>query len=345
MKKKYYLLIVIFLLMLFSLINNYYARFILSSYESYFIKELLWYLISFLAIYLMSKFNLNIIFKYSFYLYLLGNLLLLYTLFRGTNVNGSTSWIRLGIFSFQPSEFMKIFLILYLREFTLKHKLSNFKYLIATSIIVLIPSILTFLEPDTGAIIIYFIIFITFLVMHKFSKWFYISGAIITLIAASAFFILYYNYQNLFIDIFGTAFFYRMDRINGFLSGEGYQITNALRSISNSGLFGIDKYLYFPESATDFAFTLLIANTGLVGSIIFLVVYYFFFNYLMKISHDKYLLYPVLYCLLFQVSVNILMNIGLFPIIGITLPFLSYGGSNLLSYMILIGFLLNKKVS
>ncbi|MDD4187685.1 MAG: FtsW/RodA/SpoVE family cell cycle protein [Bacilli bacterium] len=350
MKNKKMIVILIFCLMLFSLINNYSARYILPSYNNYFIKELMWYFISFLVIFILSKINIDVLFKKSFYIYLLGNLLLLLTIFIGTNINGSTSWIIIGPVSFQASEFMKIALILYLCTISSK-ELSDFKYILITLLIVLIPSFLTFLEPDTGAVMIYFVIYIAFLIMRKLNKWWYISAIGFIFIISISFFIIYYYYQDLFINIFGTSFFYRMDRITDFINGDGYQLNKALISIGSSGLFGrgirnIPEY--FPEAPTDFAFALLINNIGYLGIMLFIFIYSLLIYNIIKIINDKnkLFIFPVVGLLLFQFTINILMNIGLFPVIGITLPFISYGGSNLLSYMIIIGLILNiKKVS
>lgn len=346
------ILILVLILMLFSLINNYSAAYILPSYTNYFIKELIWYSIGFFIIFIISKINVELLFKYSFYLYILGNIILLLTLFIGTNINGSTSWIMIGSIGFQPSEFMKIALIMYLYKITVKYKsLTDWKYILITFIIILIPSFLTFLEPDTGAVLIYLVIYLAFLINKKLNKWWYICSLGSIIIASFLFFFAYYNYQDLFINTFGTSFFYRMDRITSFISGEGYQLNKALVSIGSSGLFGrgvrnIPEY--FPEAPTDFAFALLINNIGFIGIIIFLVVYGLLIFNIIKLINEKtrMFLFPIILLLLFQFSVNVLMNIGLFPIIGITLPFISYGGSNLLSYMIIIGLILNiRKVS
>jgi len=326
--------------MLLSIANNYFARDLLISYNNYFIKQLIWFISGFIIMFIISKLNLGFIYKYSFYLYLFGNFLLLLTLIIGKNINGAKGWLSIGPFSIQPSEFMKIFLILYLREFTLKYDLSDFKYIIFTLLIILLPSILTFLEPDTGGVIIYIIIWIVFFFLKKLNKWYYIITISFSLLSIVVFFILYYKYPNNFINIFGTSFFYRMDRITNFVNGEGYQIGEALKSTSNSGLFGLKDKVYFPESATDFALTLFISNFGIVGLSFLLIIYTLFFSELLKYNKDKYLLYSTIFILIFQYVTNILMNVSLFPIIGITLPFISYGGSSILSYMILIGFLI-----
>lgn len=334
----------ILILMIFSLINNYFAKYMLSAYENYFIKELVWCVISLSILFIMSKINLNFIFKNSIYLYILGIILLLVTLFYGVEVNGAKSWLNILGFTFQPSEFMKVFLILYLREFTINNqKISDFKYILITGIIVLIPSLLTFLEPDTGGLLIYLIIYIVFLIMKNLNKWWYIGVTLTACFSVIIFIFLFYEYQNIFIKIFGSSFFYRMDRITNFVSNEGYQINQALKSIGASGFFGIKKKIYFPEAPTDFAFTFLISNIGFIGIIFFLFIYYQFLTKILNSKYDIYLKYPVFSIIFIQYTINILMNIGLLPIIGIPLPFLSYGGSNLISYMLLIGILINYK--
>ncbi|MDD2505542.1 MAG: FtsW/RodA/SpoVE family cell cycle protein [Bacilli bacterium] len=343
------ILFILVILMLFSLINNYSAAFIMESYQNYFIKQLIWYIFSFLAICIISKINLEFLFKYSFYFYLLGNFILFLTLFIGTNINGSTSWIMIGSIGFQPNEFMKIALIMYLYNISYKYKdLSDLKYILLTTIITLIPSFLTFLEPDTGAVILYIIILVGYLIIKKVNKFWYIGFLSFILIFGISFSILYYNYQDLFIKIFGTTFFYRLDRVTEFVAGDGYQLNKALTSIGTSGLLGqglTTIHEYFPEAPTDFAFALTVKNIGIVGIIIFLTAYALFFYLLIDLinSKNKNLVFPVILLLMFQFSVNVLMNIGLFPIIGITLPLISYGGSSLLSYMIIIGLVLFKK--
>lgn len=336
MKKKG-ILICLLLLMLISIINLY------SINSTLFIKELIWYIISLGLLFLINKWNINYIFKYSFYLYLIGNLFLLLTLLIGNSVNGARGWISLGTFSFQPSEFMKIFLILYLRYFTLKYKFNDFKYIIYSFIIVLIPSVLTFLEPDTGAVVIYFVIWFVYLFLKKINKWYFIVGGLIILFSLISFLIIYYNYSDIFIKIFGTSFFYRMDRITNFINNDSYQLRQALTSISNSGMIGTNRKVYFPEGSTDFILTSLISNYGIIGLFSLLLIYSFLFYNLFNLKGDIYIIKSLFWILLIQYSINILMNVGLFPIIGLPLPFISYGGSSLISYMILLGFILKDK--
>lgn len=343
MKKKYLTIIFLILIMLFSVYNLYSAKVMLKSYSTYYIKELIWFALGFLIIIISSKLNLDIIFKNSKYIYALGIFLLIITHFFGININGSTSWLKLGPVSIQPSEFMKIPLIISLRSISLKNY-SNTKYFIYALIITIIPSVLVFMEPDTGAVIIYLLIFITFIFMRKYNKWFYITSTIIIIGIILTFTYLYLFQRNFFIKLFGSSLFYRIDRITNFLNQDGYQRNQALASLKASKLFGRGELIYFPESATDFAFTFLVSQIGIIPSIIFLIIYALLIINLKSMKTDKYIITPLITIITFQLIINVLMNIGLFPIIGITLPFLSYGGSSLLSYIVLITLAL-KKVS
>lgn len=339
MKKKFIMSLI--LLIIISIVNSYYGKYYLDSYSNYFIKEIIWFSLGFVIFYLLSIININFILDNSLYVYSVGILLLVVTLLFGVNVNGSRSWIKIFGISFQASEFMKIGLILYLRYITINYDLNDFKYVLVCLIITLIPSVLVFLEPDTGSIISYIVILITFLFLKKLNKWYYIFGVSITLVIIISFIYLYSFNNDLFINLFGTNFFYRMDRITNFINREGYQIETAIKSISLSSFFGIKKRVYFPEAVTDFAITLLIANFGLVGFIIYMIIFLIFIINLGKISKDKYIVKPCVNFIVIQSIINILMNIGLFPIIGITYPLLSYGGSSSLSIIILLSIIYN----
>lgn len=343
MKKKYLTIIFLIIIMLFSIYNLYNSKIMLKSYSNYYIKELIWWVIGFLVIIISSRLNLDIIFKKSKYLYVLGIILLVITHFFGITINGSTSWLKVGFVSIQPSEFMKIPLILSLRSISLRNY-SNIEYFIYALVLTLIPSIIVFMEPDTGAVIIYFLIFITFIFMRKYNKWFYIISALLLFCIILIFIYLYLFQRDLFIKVFGTTLFYRIDRITNFLNQDGYQRNQALASLRSSKLFGRGELIYFPESTTDFAFTFLVSQIGIIPGIIFLIIYSLLIIILNSIKTDKYIKGAFITIISFQFIINVLMNIGFFPIIGITLPFLSYGGSSLLSYIILITLIL-KKVS
>lgn len=290
------------------------------------IKQFLFCIIGLILIYLIYKINLNYLIKYSFILYIINIILLILVLFIGREINGSKAWIDIYNFKLQPSELMKITLILYIS--TLLKKNTNIFIIL---VIVLIPSILTYLEPDTGAIIIYFIIFITsYLFSNRSLKKTIIFISIFILLTIFII-IIYFNYQDLFIKIFGNSIFYRIDRLINFKNN--LQIENALISI------GAHNYLYFPKYHNDFIFAYLISKFKIYIIIPIFISYFYILNYLNK--HINFINICILYIFIFQIFQNILMNIGLIPIIGIPLPFLSYGGSHIISFSILIGIVIN----
>ena len=168
MKKKFIMSLI--LLIIISIVNSYYGKYYLDNYSNYFIKEIIWFSLGFVIFYLLSIININFILDNSLYVYLVGIMLLVVTLLFGVNVNGSRSWIKIFGISFQASEFMKIGLILYLRYITINYDLNDFKYVLVCLIITLIPSVLVFLEPDTGPIISYIVILITFLFLKEISS-------------------------------------------------------------------------------------------------------------------------------------------------------------------------------
>ena len=216
-------------------------------------------------------------------------------------------------------------------------------------LLVLIPSFLTFLEPDTGNVIIYFVILITMLFIFGIRyRWFIISFSITTILI-SIFLYLYFYKKDKFINIFGTNFFYRMDRILDWKNKEGMQLENALAATGSSPLFGygITKTpIYFPESQTDFISSVIYSNFGYIITILFFILILFFDITILSIGLkqsgiNKYLVSGIISIIFFQQIQNLGMNLGLLPITGVTLPFISYGGSSLISYMILIGMIIN----
>jgi len=305
------------------------------------------------------KFGNNFLYDNAWIFYIIGILSLIFVLFFGVTVNNATCWFKIPfIGTIQPSEFMKIFLIITLSrlitDFNLDYKqhdiYDEFKFIIKILIIVFIPSVLTFIEPDTGAVIIYLIItFMMLFVGGVKLRWFTITiGVIITFLAVLLG--IYFLNTDLFIDIFGTSFFYRMDRITNWTNAEGLQLNNSLIAIGSSGLTGHginNTPIYFPEMQTDFIFAVFTSNTGLIGSISLIILIIFFdLTLILSVNKtnnlsDKYAVGGIIAVLLFSQIYNISMTIGLLPIMGITLPFLSYGGSSILSYMILLGIIFN----
>lgn len=354
------ILIPIILFAIISIITIYATRNLLSvEFQNLYLKQLLWYTIGFIIAYLMMTVGNKFLYNNAYIFYLVGVILLILVLFFGKEINNAKCWFVIPyIGSFQPSEFMKIFLIIILSrmitDFNAEKNSNNaeeeFKFLLKVLVVVGIPSILTFIEPDTGAVLIYFIITIVMLFVGGFkARWFIITLSCIIGIG-SIFLLIYFFKQDLFIQIFGTSFFYRMDRILNWSSSSGLQLTNGLTAIGSAGLTGHgfnNTPIYFPEMQTDFIFAVFASNFGFIGAMLLIGLIIYFDITIISLSNkssninDKLTVGGIIAVLLFQQVQNISMTIGLLPIMGITLPFISYGGSSLLSYMILIGMLFN----
>ena len=323
------------------------------------LKQAIWYLVGIVIIVIIFKLKNDYLYRNAWFLYILGNILLVCLLLFAPEINNSKCWFVIPyIGSFQPSEFMKIFIMLVLavmisnfRETTDHPSIKEeFIFILKTLIVVLIPSIFTFLEPDTGSVMIYFIIYFCMMFTSGIRlRWFVILGIIIAIMLSLVLGCYFLN-EDLFVNIFGTDLYYRFDRILDWQNGSGLQLENALAAIGSAGVFGHgfnETPIYFPESGTDFIFAVYASNFGLLGAIILIAIIIFFDTRLINMatkkiaSRDKFVLAGIIGMLVFQQVQNIGMTVGLLPITGITLPFISYGGSSLLSYLVLVGIILN----
>ena len=362
-KVNYKILIPIILLSIISIITiNSALTYTSPSLGNLALKQGIWYLIGWILVGLLLKYKNEYLYNLSKYLYIIGNILLLLLLFFGTPINNSRCWFTIpGIGSFQPSEFMKIFIMLILatmiHNFRSDYKNPTIKeefiFILKTLGIVLIPSILTFLQPDTGAVLIYLIIYFSILFVSGIRlRWFVGAGSLLVILIIGILGLYFYK-ENLFIKLFGTSIYYRLDRIFNWQNGSGLQLENALAAIGSAGLFGHgynNTPIYFPESSTDFIFAVYASNFGLIGVLILLTIIIYLDIQIILLTRkkildtDKFIVAGILGMLIFQQIQNIGMTVGLLPITGITLPFVSYGGSSLLSYMLLVGILLNISV-
>lgn len=354
------ILIPILLFFIISIISIYSTRKLLSTdFSNLYIKQIIWYSLGIILAFTMMALGNKFLYNNAYIFYLIGVISLVLVLFFGVTVKNATCWFKIPfIGTIQPSEFMKIFLIITLYRMIGDFNENNpnpdivdeFKFILKVLIIVFIPSVLTFIEPDTGAVIMYLIITFVMLFIGGIRKRWFIFTIGLGIILLSIFFSMYYFKQDMFINIFGTSFFYRMDRITNWSTSSGLQLRNSLIAIGSSGItgHGLNKTpIYFPEMQTDFIFTVFASNTGFIGAISLIIIMLFFdltlISYVNKTSNtmDKYAIGGIIGVLLFQQIYNISMTIGLLPIMGITLPFISYGGSSLLSYMLLLGIIFN----
>lgn len=326
LKNKYIILIPIIILNIISIIYL--------SNTTYIYKHLLYLAISYISLFITSKINFKFILKYINILYLFSLILLSTVLIFGKEINGSKAWLHIAGISIQPSEITKLILSIYLPYLIIKNK--NILYI---TLITIIPSILTFLEPDTGAIIFYIIILLSSLKFTKLKKKPIIITSIIIGIFLSLNSFLYFINKDILINIYGTNIFYRIDRLISFKNQNNIQTTNSLISI------GSKKLIYIPENHNDFIFASIISKYPFLFPIIIISFLFILFYYTKKITNQKNISniinFIILNTLLFQTFYNIFMNLSIVPIIGIPLPFISYGGSYLVTLYTLIGISIN----
>lgn len=339
--------------------------------DTFWSRQLQWYIIGFVAMYVVYKFGNERIYSCIWIIYgILMFLLLLLVLKHRFNfpvpfaldkslTNGATSWFALpGLGSLQPSEFMKIALIIVLSKIVQTHNdtytLHTFetdcKLLGKIAAVSLPPCLLVYLQNDAGvtmiiAVSVLFLLFASGLQM----RWFIVGASILVIGILILVYIFLMN-QELFKTIFSghkASRFYGWLDPEGTYGNEGYQLFNALLSYGTASIFGHgfqSVVMNFPEAQTDFIFAVICQGGGLIAGLTVLVSIGFLDVTILKVGMQAdekgRCLTTGLFGLLFIQQVwNIFMITGLLPITGITLPFISYGGSSLLSYMLIIGMI------
>lgn len=355
-----FILIPMFLFVIISLLTIHSSQKLLPSFmNNLYIKQLLWYVLGFIIAYFIMFIGNNYIYRNIWFIYIIGVLSLLGLLLFAEPINDARCWFTIpGIGTIQPSEFMKIILIITLAKMVNKFNddfanptvKEEFIFLLKIATIVFIPSILTFLQPDTGVVLIYLIITIVMLFISGIRyRWFAILFGSLAILIGFVLLVYFIN-TDMFINLFGTNFFLRVDRLLDWSSKTGYQLENGLSAIGAGGFFGNglgNTPIYFPEPQTDFIFAVYANNFGFIGSIFLIGLIIFFDTYLISVAINtnkninKYIIAGIVGMLLYQQIQNIGMTFGLLPITGITLPFISYGGSSLLSYMLMAGIIFN----
>lgn len=325
-----------------------------------FLKQFVFYLIGFEIIYLLQKIPITYIEKFSIAFYLFA-LVLLVGIFLvpptlAPIVNGARSWYNFRIFTLQPSEFSKIATVamvsMLIKEKSFKENTDTIK-LLKIALIISIPFILVLKENDLGNGLFFIFLFLglVFLVCNKGKTLFRIYSVVI---AGLAIIILAALYFPRLLSLVGLKS-YQLNRILSWLNPEAYkldysyQITQVLREIKLGGLTGtfIKNKNYIDEQFNDFIFSIIAKNFGFIGAAIFLFIFFIFvlrlFNIMKKCEQGNYSYYFILlsvcsFC--FSFFINIFSTLSIIPVIGISMPFISYGGSSLIANSILFGIIL-----
>lgn len=295
----------------------------------------------------------------SLYLYIFGILLLIYVMFKGLNINGSQRWINLHFMQFQPSELVKVFVILLLAKMLGKRKgeyLRLFQDIIPMIVVVGIPFLLVMKQPDLGTSIVFICILMGMLWIGKIRFKHGLIGLLVIIGVIGSIIALYFVDMPVFNKIVKP---YQLHRIQTFLDpasdpDQSYQVVNSLRAVSSGELMG-EGYLhgkmiqsgYIPYDYADSIYVVIGEEFGFVGSAVLLLLYFFLIYRMIRIAMEcddltgSYLIIGVISMFTLQIFENIAMHTGLMPLTGIALPFVSYGGSSLMTNMLSMGLVLS----
>ncbi|WP_081890443.1 rod shape-determining protein RodA [Paenibacillus tyrfis] len=299
--------------------------------------------------------------RLSVILYGLGIVLLLVVMFKGMTINGSKRWIDLGVMQFQPSELAKIFVILLLARILEQRNgepLRFFRDLLPLGLITGVPFLIILEQPDLGTSIVFICIFIGMLwignvrITHALSGFFGIAAII------GGMYWLYSANFSLFSKIVKP---HQLSRIQTFLDpasdpNKSWHVLNSIRAVGAGQMFGegfkhgqLVQKGYIPYDYADSIYVVIGEEFGFIGSAVLLLLYFVLIYRMIKIVltcpdlSGRYLIVGVISMFTLQIFENIAMHTGMMPLTGIALPFISYGGSSLMTNMISMGLVLSVK--
>lgn len=314
------------------------------------IKQIIWILVSITMFFVSFVWGYQRFLDFAPLFYLLSLASLLILLMLGPVISGAQRWFHISGMNFQPSEFAKLSVILFLSRYfiTRQDRISRVKTLAGASVFVGIYVFLIFQQPDLGSAIVLIPLFLVMAIFCGMKR----RHIIVLLLLGIAF-------SPLFWSLLKE---YQRQRLLVFLDpgrdplGAGYTIVQSKIAIGSGGLFGKgwfkgsqSQFNFLPESHTDFIFALLCEEWGFLGAVLVLSLYYFLLKTILRtavLTNDrgaKMLSIAVATFIFSHVFINIGMTLGILPVVGIPLPFISYGGSNLMVNMIALGIVASVK--
>lgn len=331
------LLIPVFVLVLISLTT------LFSIDPFYFRSQLVFFIISLFAFFIFSHVHYRIAQMYAYPLYIVSLILLTIVLVLGIESRGAVRWLDIFGIRIQFSEILKPFLAISFAAFIAKNG-TTFRSFLLTLSFLLPVCFLILIQPDLGSALIYLGASVLTLLIAGFPFWWFGAGFVGFLASMPVFWHFLHDYQkhrittfiNPSADPLGTSY----NSIQAIIAvGSGMLFGKGLNERTQSGL------AFLPEHHTDFIFATISEGLGFVGALVLIVSFCFLLFRIYRICMETRDLFCKMYAsfafsfILVQFFINIGMNIGIMPVVGITLPFVSYGGSSLLSNFILLGFL------
>ena len=311
-------------------------------------KQVIWLLIGLVGLLVMLLIKYTHFMRLSYPAYLVGLAALMVLLLFGPRINNSKRWFMIGPMRLQPSEFMKIALILCLARYLMyRENYRQLKGLVGPFLLTLAPMLLIVNQPDLGTALVFLPLFFALL---------YVAGARLKHLFA----IMAMGLASLPVLYFTVFTRYQQERLIAFLNPEahlsrgGYQVLQALYAIGSGGVLGhgwrqgLQNLLGFiPYDDNDFIFAVLAEEWGLLGGLFLLTLYFIVIILGLGIAaqtrepYGRLVAVGVVVLFSVQVLINIGMTVHLMPVTGLTLPFVSYGGSSLLRCFIALGLLMN----
>ncbi|MFZ4649041.1 MAG: rod shape-determining protein RodA [Patescibacteria group bacterium] len=316
-------------------------------------KQLLFIVIGLACFLFFSFSSFHSLKSVSRYLYVLAVIVLIAVLIFGQTIRGTKGWFSIGGFNLQPVEFVKIILIIFLADYfaRLSTRVKTIKHLAVSGSFTLILGGLILLQPDFGSTLMLFSVWFIMILLSGFKrKYFAVIFVAVMIVFTMAWFLFFKEYQK--------------ERILTFFNpGEnsleqGYNVSQAMIAVGSGGImgkgvgFGSQSQLKFlPEAHTDFIFAVISEELGFFGvSLIVLFFAVFFFRSLailkrVRNDFEAYIIIGISGLLFVEMFINIGMNLGIMPVVGIALPFVSYGGSSVIASFILAGIIENIAIS
>jgi len=308
-------------------------------------KEIIFAAIGLALFFIFAFLDYNSLRSYSNYFYILGALLLVAVLVFGSTIRGTRGWFNIAGLGIQPIEFVKFILILFLAKYFsgVSLKLNPLKHLFISGTAVLILFVLTLAQPDFGSGLLLVAIWLSIILLAGFKKKYFVVIFLVAAIVGGGAWGLYLKpYQKERIMTFINPSF---DPLN-----QGYNVAQAIIAVGAGGMFGRgigfgsqSQLKFLPESQTDFIFAVISEELGFLGVILVLTFFsIFFYRSLASIRKIKddfgiFFILGMVSLIFIEMFVNIGMNIGILPVVGISLPFLSYGGSGMISNLMMLG--------
>jgi rod shape determining protein RodA len=321
-------------------------------HSTFYIKQASWFILGLISLLLVVSFDYIWLGRLSFFIYVTGIVLLIAVFVLGRMGMGAQRWLSLGPLSFQPSEFFKLAFILMLSRYlsTLKGPIDTASLSRAFFFVTFFPFLLLVKQPDLGTALVVIAIFVSLVVIRGLHKKIAILFVVIGLIS---------------LPFLGNIFWgglkdYQKNRIVAFMqpdvdpAGIGYHLNQSRITVGSGKFFGKGylhgtqgPFRFLPEKHTDFIFAVFAEEWGFLGSFILLFLYLILvlrgLDTARKARDDfgRFLALGITFMFSIYIFVNVGMTLGLMPVVGIPLPFMSYGGTALLSNLVSVGILIN----